>query len=279
MTISEWNLKSIATFKCSKKRAIEASQQGILDPASIGEIDLHHHPQWQQMIQSLDGFSHVWLIFIFHHNSEKWKPMVWPPRSSKKVGVWASRSPYRPNPIGMSAVRLLAIEKSKLIIQSHDLLDNTPILDIKPYLPYADAINDATTGWLEDCEEYKIVWLEITQQLADSLETLGVSSFKAITEQQLKFHPTDSRRKRVQLFSQIVDEKLLPNIINKNIQFWTLSIRTWRIQFRISESEKKIEIVDIFSGYNTDELNNSEENPYLDKQIHHQFLEFKNSLT
>ena len=108
----------------------------------------------EESVRELEGFSHVWLIFAFHKNIGKgWSPMVRPPRlgGNKKVGVFASRSPFRPNPMGMSVVRLKSITHGPKGPQLHltgvDLLDGTPVLDIKPYIPYADAIPSAQGGF------------------------------------------------------------------------------------------------------------------------------------
>ncbi len=107
-----------------------------------------------EAVRELQGFSHIWLVFVFHRSKPgQWQPMVRPPRlgGNKKVGVFASRSPFRPNPLGMSAVRLTSIEQTDqgpvLHLKGADILDQTPILDIKPYLPYSDIIQDSVGGF------------------------------------------------------------------------------------------------------------------------------------
>jgi len=96
----------------------------------------------------LAGFERIWLLFVFHR-SEGWKPQVRPPRGGGKRGVLATRSPHRPNAIGLSAVELVAVEERALRVRGVDLLDGTPILDIKPYVPYADAFPAARAGWID----------------------------------------------------------------------------------------------------------------------------------
>jgi len=98
--------------------------------------------------RDLAGFERIWLLFAFHR-SDGWKPEVKPPRGGGKRSVLATRSPHRPNAIGLSAVELLAIEGSSLRVRGVDLLDGTPILDIKPYVPYADAFPDSRAGWID----------------------------------------------------------------------------------------------------------------------------------
>lgn len=102
-------------------------------------------------VDGLEGCSHIWLQFVFHKTAaEGWQPRVRPPRlgGNKRLGVFATRSNFRPNPLGLSVVKLEAVHDSKqglsLEVSGIDLIDGTPVLDIKPYVPYADAIADAT---------------------------------------------------------------------------------------------------------------------------------------
>ncbi|MGE5154016.1 MAG: tRNA (N6-threonylcarbamoyladenosine(37)-N6)-methyltransferase TrmO [Bdellovibrio bacteriovorus] len=109
----------------------------------------------EEAFKGIDGFSHCWLLFVFHDDCLEagWRPTVRPPRlgGRERVGVFASRSPYRPNCIGLSAVEHLGIERGPeglvLRLRGADLLDGTPVLDIKPYVPYADAIPEARSGF------------------------------------------------------------------------------------------------------------------------------------
>jgi len=117
------------------------------------ESELEMIPPFNQVdfVRGLEEFSHIWLIFLFHQNlGRNWHPTVRPPRlgGNKRVGVFASRSPFRPNPFGLSAVELVRIRYDQtgpvLVLRGTDLVDGTPILDIKPYLPYSDALTQAT---------------------------------------------------------------------------------------------------------------------------------------
>ena len=98
--------------------------------------------------RDLEGFERIWLIFVFDR-SEGWKAEVRPPRGGAKRSVLATRSPHRPNAIGLSAVELVAVEEGRLRVRGLDLLDATPILDIKPYVPYADAFSPSRAGWID----------------------------------------------------------------------------------------------------------------------------------
>jgi len=106
----------------------------------------------EEVFLDLDGFDRLWLIFVFDQ-SEGWKSCVKPPRGGPKRGIFSTRSPHRPNAIGLSAVTLVGVQGRTLQLRGVDLLDGTPVLDIKPYVPYADAFGDARAGWIDELDE------------------------------------------------------------------------------------------------------------------------------
>ena len=129
-------------------------------PSLVGKIVFLPEYRNSDAIRGIEGFSHLWLIFDFSesHRSE-WSPTVRPPRlgGNKRIGVFASRSPFRPNPLGLSSVKLVRTEMTEhegcvLIVSGADLLDMTPIYDIKPYLPFADCHAGASGGYAEEFE-------------------------------------------------------------------------------------------------------------------------------
>ena len=129
-------------------------RQAGLVPSARANIVFSATEDNKLALRDIQDFSHLWVIFLFH--SQKFtdmRPLVRPPRlgGNKGVGVYASRSPNRPNPIGLSAVKLVAVVEQKknilLQVQGGDFLDGTPVLDIKPYVPYADAIAHADSAW------------------------------------------------------------------------------------------------------------------------------------
>ena len=123
-------------------------------------------PQYRNpdALRELSGFSHIWLLFDFSRSHRKeWSPTVRPPRlgGNRRVGVFASRSPFRPNPIGLSSVKLDRIEETEaegivLHVSGVDLLSGTPIYDIKPYLPFSDSHPDACGGYAEQAKEFRL---------------------------------------------------------------------------------------------------------------------------
>ena len=129
-------------------------QPGLVSQAK-GLLKLNNDPDLKTALRTLDQFSHLWIVFVFHlHGGKNWKPSIRPPRlgGNVKVGVLSSRSPHRPNPIGISAVTIEKIDLDaeggpEIHVGGVDLMDGTPVLDIKPYIAYADSIPEANPGW------------------------------------------------------------------------------------------------------------------------------------
>jgi len=153
-------------------------QPGLVKSSS-GRLELL--PPWnrEEMIKGLDAFSHIWIQFQFHEAvAEGWRPTLRPPwlGGQKRVGVFASRSPHRPNHLGFSVVRLTGIRKEKkglfLEIAEIDLLDKTPVIDIKPYIPYSDSVPGASGGFIPPPEsvEREVLFTEAAAQTCSEYE-------------------------------------------------------------------------------------------------------------
>ncbi len=144
------DMQAIGVVHSSYRERFATPRQPTLDEPQAAEIRLNPGLNFNQALQDLEGFSHIWVIYWMHLN-RGWNPTVLPPRGPKiRRGLFATRAPHRPNSIGLSAVRLKKISGRTLYIEGHDMLDATPVLDIKPYIPYADAIPDASSGWLDE---------------------------------------------------------------------------------------------------------------------------------
>ncbi len=120
------------------------------DGNSPGRVELFPDLVPRTALQDLAGFDRVWLITWLHLNRPGFRPMVRPPRGGQRRGVLATRSPHRPNPIGLSAVRLDRVEGHTLHLIGLDLIDGTPVLDVKPYVVYCDAFPEASSGWVDE---------------------------------------------------------------------------------------------------------------------------------
>ena len=247
------NFTAIGTYHSEAKAPYEAGRQPMDRVKTLGEILINPGQQFEQALEDLEGFERIWLIYQFHHNPH-WKPKVLPPRgSNKKVGVFATRAPYRPNPIGISCVKLVQVTGLKLIVEGADLLDGSPILDLKPYLPYADSFPDSKIGWLEGTEPYQITFTKSATEQVDFLESKGLSQLRNFILNQLEFDPTNADKKRV---ARVLESEFV------------LSYKTWRISFLLDSPT--IQVQSISSGYSTAEILN-EQDPYTDKALHRAF--------
>ncbi len=149
-------IKPIATIQTDFQDKFGIPRQSGRVPSLTGRIVFLPEYRNPDVLRGIEGFSHLWLIFDFSkaHRAE-WSATVRPPRlgGNERIGVFASRSPFRPNPLGLSCVELVRVEQSEqelaLIVAGVDLLDGTPIYDIKPYIPYADCKPDACGGYTE----------------------------------------------------------------------------------------------------------------------------------
>lgn len=152
------NIKVIATVNTDFPSKFGIPRQSGLVPSLKSEIVFEPEYRNDSALKGLEGYSHLWLIWEFSESvKEDWSPTVRPPRlgGNKRMGVFATRSPFRPNPIGLSCVKLEEIKHTEnkgtvLIVSGADLLDKTPIYDIKPYIPYADCRPEASGGFSEE---------------------------------------------------------------------------------------------------------------------------------
>jgi tRNA-Thr(GGU) m(6)t(6)A37 methyltransferase TsaA len=146
MTADALTLQPIGVAHTPFVDRVSAPRQPRIADGVEGTIELFAGHGYEHALEDLEGWDRIWVVFWFHLN-EGWRPKVLPPRSTgKRRGVFSTRSPHRPNPIGISVLRLEGVEGLVLRVKDVDLVDGTPILDIKPYVPYADAFPDASTG-------------------------------------------------------------------------------------------------------------------------------------
>lgn len=148
---------TIATLHNDFKTKFGVPRQSGLAPSAMACIVFEPAYRNAEALRGLEGYSHLWLLWDFseaHREEGQWSPTVRPPRlgGNQRMGVWATRSPFRPNPIGLSSVRIERIELSspdgpRIFVSGADLMDGTPILDIKPYLPFTDSHPDARGGF------------------------------------------------------------------------------------------------------------------------------------
>jgi len=252
--------KPIGYVRCAQKYRYEAPRQAVY-AGNEGIIRLNPDSNFEQALRDLPGFDRLWVIYCFHLNRD-WKPLVRPPvaGNKEKVSVFATRSPHRPNPVGLSCVELVKIDGLDVHIRNFDMLNNTPVLDLKPYIPAADAFPEASTGWLEnvDAEPYKVAFAVQASAKANWILNAYGLDLKKFCEVQLGHDPLNESRKRIS--SGSADGEFI------------IACRTWRIWFKLDETGKNVDIADIKSGYAPEELAISSPDPYTDKAVHREFL-------
>ena len=153
--MKDLNIKTIARIESDFPEKFGIPRQSGLLRTLKSVIRFEPEFRNADALRGLEGFSHLWILWIFSENvRDSWKPTVRPPRlgGNKRLGVFATRSSFRPNPIAMSCVKIEEIRTEgkngpEIVVSGADLMNGTPIVDIKPYLPYTDSIADATSGF------------------------------------------------------------------------------------------------------------------------------------
>lgn len=176
-------MKPIAFLKSCYPDKFGVPRQPGLVPHSWAELKINSELQPRDSLQGLSGYSHVWLVFVFHLNKvSHFHAKVHPPRlGGETMGLFATRTPHRPNPIGLSLVELIQVTEEGIVVAGADLVDGTPILDIKPYLPQFEAKPEARGGWAMSTRA-----TDIQVHLSEEIEQLISNWASAIQQPNLK---------------------------------------------------------------------------------------------
>ncbi len=221
-----------------------------------GSIELFAGHAYEDALADLDRWQYIWVLFWFH-GADGWKPKVLPPRSTKKRGLFATRTPHRPNPIGLSVVRLERVEGRVIHVRDVDVLDGTPVLDLKPYVPWTDAIVDAGGGWLEDeqaLDDATVTSLDPAPRPPDPLASWDVA-FAARARDQLVFlrdASIDLEPSIVRVLSLGPQPHAYRRIRLDADGRGRLAVKDWRVHFRVEG--RRIEVRDIITGYRENQL-------------------------
>ncbi|CAG0907974.1 unnamed protein product [Cyprideis torosa] len=200
-----FSLHTIGLVHSPFKEKFGIPRQSGLVPSVHGHIALIPPYSAADTVRGLEQFSHLWVTFVFHqHVNRDWSALVRPPRlgGNEKVGVYASRSTFRPNMLGQSVVKLESVEihkgQAKIKISGFDLMDQTPVLDIKPYIPYNDAIEGATGGFAATAPRpmLDVVFKELAEAKCRRLENESRPKLHALIREVLIQDPRPAYRKQ-----------------------------------------------------------------------------------
>ena len=256
-------LSPIGFIRTPKQVKFEARHQPAEATPERNLLELLPDCDYETALQDLAGFSRVWLLSWFHRNTT-WRPLVLPPRGpAQRRGVFATRSPHRPNPLGLTPVQLIAVEGRKLILGACDLVDGTPIFDIKPYIAAYDIFPDTRGGWTDEVAAAQ----EMPPQFSVCLAPLAELQAEWLQKNwQLDFRP--------RLFELLARDPALHRTrrIRRRVENqFTIGCGAWRAVFTVTK--KTVNILAIETGYPPRFLNNLALEDLPDRAAQLAFLE------
>src|SRR5580698_1559979 len=253
-------LEPIGFVRGALETKVEAARQPRAAGGEAARIELLPGRHFEHALEDLERWELIWVIFWFHLNSG-WRPKVLPPRSTTgRKGVFATRSPHRPNPLGMSVVRLERVEGLVLHIRDSDMLDGTPVLDLKPYVAYTDSHPGAGAGWLEDAARAGGAGGGIGAgtgmgtQPADPVDKYVVR-FEALAAEQVVWvesHTGLALRERVESTLALGPAPHPYRRIRRVGEAMQLSVKEWRVRFAVMERD--VRVIEITSGFRASQL-------------------------
>jgi len=252
--MSSLTMAPIGTVRSPLVELADAPRQPGLERALEARIELARGRHLEHALSDIETWRHLWVLFWFHR-AEQYRPKVQPPRSERKRGVLATRSPHRPNPIGLSVVELVRVEGLTLTVRGADMIDGTPVLDLKPYLPYADALPEAGHGWLDDNDPVSPFAVDFSPAARAQLDFLAGEGLdlEPVIVQRLALGPAPQAYRR----------------IRRHGDHSELSHKDWRIDF-IDRGDHRLEVLRLRSGYRPAQLFGPKANA---PAVHHRFVE------
>ncbi|MBX7144639.1 MAG: tRNA (N6-threonylcarbamoyladenosine(37)-N6)-methyltransferase TrmO [Oligoflexia bacterium] len=259
--MSKLTLEPIGYIRTDMKLKFDAPHQPNSSAIKTNVIELLPGKNFEQALQDLKGFDRVWLVWWFHKNSA-WRPLVLPPRGGrKKRGVFATRSPHRPNGLGLTSTTLLDVRGRKIVVGPVDLVDGTPILDIKPYIPEVDAFPNAAIGWLADVHseiaepKFSVTISTVATTQVEWLRKNWQIDFITRAREVLSLDPSPHRTRR----------------ITKCGQEFRMGCGAWRIYFSVAGDV--VEVLRVEPGYPARSLDGPAANEVPDLAAQRAFLQ------
>ncbi len=269
------SLEPIGYVRAPQESKVEAARQPVAATGMRGRIELLPGRNFEHALDDLAGWEYIWVIFRFHLN-EGWRPKVLPPRSTTgRKGVFATRSPHRPNALGLSAVRLERVDGLTLHVGEHDMLDGTPVLDIKPYVAYTDAHPAARSGWLEDAAS-------MPSAIASTVPTAGAAPADPIPRYAVLMDPLAAQQaawiesrtglaiaERIRATLALGPEPHPYRRIRREGDALRLAVKEWRVRFTVTG--RAVRVTEIHSGYRATQLAAAQGDARL-LQAHREFV-------
>jgi len=254
----ELTIRPIGYVRAGSRLKFDSPRQPDRESDEVNRIELLPGHQFELALQDLDGFDKIWLVSWFDQN-RNWRPKVLPPRGpANRRGVFATRSPHRPNPIGLTCVTLYGITGRILQVGALDLTDGTPILDIKPYLRTVDSYPESGLGWLEEIEEaesrplpFQVTLDPLAEAQLIWLKEEWKVDFSGRAFDILRRDPTPHRTRRI---LQLAENR------------YRIACGPWRMFYRLQGEEVVIE--EVASGLSEDTLNSPDRKPVADRDAH-----------
>jgi len=227
-------------YICSPKQVkFDARHQPLESEVENSTLELLPGQDFELALRDLAGFSRIWLVWWFHRN-KTWRPLALPPRGpAQRRGVFATRSPYRPNPIGLTNVALVSVQRRRLILGPCDLVDGTPVFDIKPYIPGYDAFPEAQAGW---CDEVEQMLTAPPKYQVGFSELAGLQAEWLANEWQVDFRP-----RLLEILSRDPSPHRTRRIRRKGKNECDMGCGAWRVRFAVSGEQVTVLWID--TGY------------------------------
>ncbi|MCW5557323.1 MAG: tRNA (N6-threonylcarbamoyladenosine(37)-N6)-methyltransferase TrmO [Verrucomicrobiae bacterium] len=262
--LAELTVRPIGFLRTGKQVKFQTLHQPDEASAEENVLELLPERDLEMGLRDLAGFSRLWLISWFDRN-DSWRPLVMPPRGpARRRGVFATRSPHRPNPIGLTAVRLLRIVGRRLILGPCDLMDGTPVLDVKPYLPAYDAFPEELAGWTEAVDgelreppRFTVTFASLARIQADWLRDQWQVDFRSRLVELLSRDPSVHRGRRIRA---------------RGLHLRVAGCGAWRAIFAVEEGTWTVEVQRLEPGYPPRFLADPTRTSILDREAQLAFL-------
>jgi len=260
---SSLTLQPIGYIRTQKQVKFHARHQPEESEMEHNILELLPDCRYEEALQDLAGFSRIWLVWWFHRNTE-WRPKVLPPRGpSKRRGVFATRSPHRPNPIGLTPVQLIRIDGRQLVLGACDLVDGTPVFDIKPYIPAYDIFTGEKAGWIDEVDEslrqppqFTVAWSPLVEIQAEWLKAKWQIDFRPRMSELLARDPGLHRARRITRRSEGV---------------FVIGCGAWRAVFTVENKQVTVQAIE--AGYARRFLCDSSRPGIIDREAQLAFIE------